>query len=305
MLCPVIVPCGLGELEFTRLVDLARALSFWEPEAWLIIVNDSNQFISNDALLKNAPELEKLRIDILDNPRFGRGWGWSGGLVLGELAALRFIHEKAQNVPFIIKCDSDALPIASFSEKLALLFESPSVGLVGSHVIDEKLGPNRTTPPIGYFRKKIRKMCAPLALWRKPRWHLRSPIWDERTRKLRALILKAIENGYTPGELIEGGALAFSPWLVEAICDSNLDREEELILHLCVSDDLFLTPLAYFHQMKAIHSEMFCIEPFALRHPPEKLRDKCPQAAWIHSLKGSTPEYEVAARKMFNENNHT
>jgi hypothetical protein len=57
--------------------------------------------------------------------------------------------------------------------------------------------------------------------------------------------------------------------------------------------------------MKAIHSEMFCIEPFALRYPPEKLRDKCPQAAWIHSLKGSTPEYEAAARKVFNENNQT
>jgi hypothetical protein len=104
-----------------------------------------------------------------------------------------------------------------------------------------------------------------------------------------------------PGELLEGGALAFSPRLVEAICNSRLDREEDLILQLCVSEDLFLTPLAYFHQMKAIHSEMFCIEHFALRYPQEKLREKCPQAAWIHSLKGSTPEYEATARKVFNK----
>jgi len=302
MRCPVIVPCGPGELEFTRLVDLARALSFWEPQAWLIIVNDSNHFISKEALLKNEPELDKIRIDILDNPRFGRGWGWGGGLVLGELAALRFIYEKEKNIPFVVKCDTDALPISAFSNKLVSLFESPSIGLVGSHVIDEQLEPDRTTPPIGYFRNKIRKLCAPIALWRKPRWHLRSPIWNRRTRKLRAFILQSIQNGYTPGELIEGGALAFSPRLVQAICNSNLDRDEELILHLCVSDDLFLTPLAYFHQLKAIHSDMFCIEPFALRHPPEMLREKCPEAAWIHSLKGPTPEYEVTARKILSAN---
>ena len=128
MLCPAIVPCGPGELEFTRLVDLARALSFWEPEAWLIIINDSNQFTSKDALLKNAPELDKLRIDILDNPRFGRGWGCSDGLILGELAALHFIYEKAQNVPFIIKCDTDALPIASFQRNLLCSSSLPPSG---------------------------------------------------------------------------------------------------------------------------------------------------------------------------------
>ena len=96
----------------------------------MIIVNDSNHFISKDALLKNAPELDKIQIDILDNPRFGRGWGWSGGLILGELAALHFIYEKAQNVPFIIKCDTDALPIASFQRNS--LFSSslpPSLSL--------------------------------------------------------------------------------------------------------------------------------------------------------------------------------
>jgi hypothetical protein len=111
--------------------------------------------------------------------------------------------------------------------------------------------------------------------------------------------LKAIENGYTAGELIEGGALAFSPRLVEAICDSNLDREEELILHLCVSDDLLLTPLAYFHQMKAIHSEMFCIEPFGLRYPAEEIASKCAQAAWVHSLKESVTNHEIISRKIF------
>lgn len=299
MLCPVIVPCGPGPLEFNRLISLIFALGKLEENPWIVVVNDANPHVNHYSIQSASPETRKVNLDIIPNPRQGRGWGWSGGLVLGELAALRFIYEKDKRIPFIIKCDTDALPISPFSARLAPLFENPNIGLIGSRVIDETPGPDRTTPPIGYFRNKIHKMCALLSMWRKPCWHIRSPIWDKRTRKLRALILQSIKNGYTPGELVEGGALAFSPRLVQAICESNLDREKEMILHLCVSDDLFITLLSYIYRLNAIHSDIFCIEPFALRYPPEKLRKQCPQAAWIHSLKGRTPEYEQAARNFF------
>ena len=301
MICPVIVPCGPGELEFNRLVDLTQALSHWEKETWLIVVNDANPFISKDALCKAAPEADGMRIDIIKNPRSGRGWGWSGGLVLGELAALRFIYEREKNIPFVIKSDTDALPVASFSQKLATAFEDSTIGLVGSRIIDEQLPPERKSPPIGYFRNKILKMCAPLALWRKPKWHMRSPFWDKRTKQLRQFILQAIQKGYTPGELIEGGCFAFSPSLIQAICESHIDRQEDMILHLCVSDDLFLTPLAYYFEKRTINSEMFCIEPFGLRYPAEEIASKCAQAAWVHSLKESITNHEVISRQIFKE----
>jgi hypothetical protein len=283
-------------MEFQRLLDLLDALQTWEQNPWIVVINDANPPITRESIARSAPHLGSLRLDIIQNPRGGRGWGWSGGLVLGELAALRFIHGKGSSVPFVIKCDTDALPTAPFAERLAACFRDSSVGLVGSRVIDEIPGPGRTTPPIGYFRNKIRKMRAPFALWRKPRWHVRSPLWCKRTRELRDFLGIAILRGYTPGELIEGGAMAFSGDVVAKICGQQIDQREEMVLHLCVSDDLFLTPLAYFLGKRAINSDLFCIEPAGLRYPPKELVAKCPEAAWIHSLKGPTPDGEQEAR---------
>jgi hypothetical protein len=301
MIAPVLVPCGPGPLEFDRLVDFIDALYAHEKEAWLVIVNDNNPGVSLASLRDRTSAPSMLRVDIFPNPRNGRGWGWSGGLVLGELAALRFIGEKEPNVPFVVKADTDALCVAPFAERLVRLFSDNAIGLAGSRIIDDPLPAYKTTAPLSYFREKTEKMMAWFALWRKPNWHLRSALWDSRTGAIREVIIGALRSGYQKGELIEGGVLGFSGSYVRALCASDMDRQEDMLLHLNVSDDLFLTPLAYYFGLRAVESPLFCVEPASLRYPPPELMEKCPEAAWVHSLKGPSPTDEPEARRFFQQ----
>ncbi len=293
----ILIPCGPAEMEKERMEDLLDAIAHFEPGCDLVLILDDGNARLRDLELPRG----SVPVEILPHPRRNEGWGWAGGLVYGELSGLAHIHARRPDVAFVVKFDTDALPVAPFSAALSQIFEDKTLGMVGSRIIDEQMPAYKQTAPLSYFRNKIDKMLAPLSLWRKPTWHLRVPFFDARLRRIASILRTAIARGYTKGELIEGGALAWSGAFVRGLVKSGVHLEREVLLRLNVSDDLFLTPLAYFLGLRCADSELFCIEPNTLRHTLEEMLKLDGSVAIVHSLKGQSPDDERRARAAFRE----
>ena len=297
----VLVPCGPSPLESARISDLMDALWHFGGEcAQIVMVNDGNPHLAQlDLGILEKKYGCRIPVEILQNPRNGEGWGWAGGLVYGELAGLHRLKTLVPDLGFVIKLDTDALPIRPFHADLALRFKDPGIGLVGSRIINEIPPAYKQTQALGYFRNKTNKLLAPISLWRKPTWHLRSPLLDKDLARIREMLQEAISNGYVKGELIEGGAFAWSGDYIDRLINRGFHTDRSMLLKLNVSDDLFLTPLAYCLGLHCEESDIFCVEPANLRFPAAELWERCPNARIIHSVKGGSPEYEASTRDFF------
>lgn len=296
----ILIPCGPAAAEYERVIDLLDAISYYEPGcALVLIINDGNPAV--DRIVSEARDRLHIGvpIQVLQNPRNGAGWGWAGGLVCGELAGLACLASRFPDLRFVLKLDTDALPVAPFSDKLCEIFEDPTVGMAGSRIIDQSTPSYKQTKPFEYFRNKTEKMLAPLSLWRKPTWHFRSPWLDRRVRRIAVILRQAIRQGYKPGELIEGGAFAWSGEYARGVVKTGIDQEREAILHLNVSDDLFLTPLSYYLGLRCVESSLFCVEPESLRFDLATMLNLSNETAILHSVKGASPAYESEVRAAF------
>ncbi|GEM_PF-2510247 len=289
-----LVPCGPGPLEVMRAVDLLEALAFHDPEDCLavLLLNDGNPDIA--ARVAGFP-----RVCVVDHPRQGKGWGWGGGLIGGELWAFEWLMREFPGAGCVIKLDTDALIIKPLGEALGRIFSDPTVGIAGSRIGLEPLPAYKTTNPLGYFATKARKLCAPVSLWRKPRWHLRFTLGGPH-RWVASLFHEARSRGYLRGELIEGGALAFGREAVGALVEKGVTARWRDFLDAPVSDDVILTMLAYYAGSRAVDAPLFCIEPATLRQAPAVLMaDPC--VGVVHSLKAFEGTDEPALRKAFRQ----
>lgn len=290
----VLIPCGPAELEIERITDLLEALVVHDPVDCVValIVHDANPLAGR--LLACSP---KVRVE--PNPRMGEGWGWGGGLIAGELWAWEFLAREYPELRCVIKMDSDALTLRSVSAGLDGIFADPSVGMAGARLGDEPRPPYRTAAPLGYFRRKVRKLRAPVSLWRKPRWHLRFACCGAH-RWIAGLYSAAERNGYLPGELIMGGAFAVSMECVRRLVALGVTRRWRDFLDLPVSDDILLTMLPYLAGLRAVETPLFSIEPAALRFAPEDLVLD-PQVGVVHSVKSYRELSESVIRSIFRE----
>lgn len=284
------IPCGPGSYEVERVRDTVSALLHYEPRCLqVLIINDGNPGLERGMF--PAP------CELVDNPRGQRGWGWGGGLLFAELWALEKIRRDNPAAEFVLKLDSDALVIRQFSTQLSSIFADATVGLAGSRIANDPLPAGKTTAALSYFAGKVQKLRAPVSLWRKPRLHLRFSIAGKH-RRVAALFGEAEAHGYLPGELIEGGAVAFSMRCIDALDRRGILKAREDFLDAPVSDDIILTMLPYLVGMRAVNSTSFVVEPATLRADPETLQAD-PEAAIIHSVKSAGDLTEEAIRAFF------
>jgi len=289
-----LIPCGPDPLEAERLGDLLDALACHDPDdcAATIVLNDANPFLAER--FAGYP-----RCRIVDNPRQGEGWGWGGGLAAGEIWTLEWIAREYPDVGCVVKMDTDALAIKPLGSALESVFVDPSVGIVGSRIGSDPLPSYKTTSPLSYFARKIRKLRAPVSLWRMPRWHFRFAIFGHH-RWMASLCDQAEAKGYLEGELIEGGAYAVSRALIHALVEARVTARWRDFLDLPLGEDAVMTMLAYFAGFRAVDAPLFCIEPSTLRcAPSEILAD--PRVGIVHSLKGYRGSTESELRKAFRE----
>jgi hypothetical protein len=291
----VIIPCGPDSREIARVTDTVEALLHFEPECRrVLIINDGNPALAGLPL----PSVCK----VMEHPRRGRGWGWGGGLLFGELCAFARLARDCADVDFVLKLDTDALVIRPFAEALKSALGT-GAGLVGSRIANDPLPAGKTTAPLSYFAAKVAKLRAPVGLWRKPRPHIRFAFSGPH-RHVAQWYDEAEQNGYLPGELIEGGALAFSMRCLRALGEHGVLQAAHDFLDVPVSDDIVLTMLPYLVGMRAANCPAFIVEPATLRHSPaDVLADE--SAAIIHSVKGFGAMSESEIRAFFRERRTT
>ena len=292
-----LIPCGPAPLEAERLNDLLEALAFHDPDdcAVAVVLNDANPLLSER--LAGQPKCR-----LVDNPRHGEGWGWGGGLAAGELWALELIAREYPDVGCIVKMDTDALPVKPLGSKLEKIFADSTIGIAGSRIGEEPLPSYKTTNPLRYFARKVRKLRAPISLWRMPRWHFRFAISGPH-HWIASLCNQAEAKGYLEGELIEGGAYALSIILSRALVEAGITARWRDFLDLPLGEDAIMTMLAYCAGFRAVNAPLFCIEPATLRHAPSELLAD-PSAGIVHSIKHYQEATESDLRKVFRKARH-
>ena len=286
-----IIPCGPSDRDRDRLVDLLDALAFHDPADCRValILDDGNP---------GASDFRKIpRCRVEPNPRNGTAWAWGGGLIAAELWAWELIAREYPDVDCVVKFDTDALPIRPLSAALERTFADPGVGMAGSRIASETLPAYKSTPPLSYFARKVRKLRAPVSFWRKPNWHLRFALTGAH-RRLARMYAEAEQRGYIEGELIEGGAFAVSMPCIKALVAEGVTGRWREFLDLPVSDDIVLTMLPYRVGFRAVDDPLFCIEPAALRYAPGILLGD-PNIGVIHSTKNSPGMSEEELRRVF------
>jgi hypothetical protein len=182
---------------------------------------------------------------------------------------------------------------------LAEIFRDESVGLAGSRIGPEPRPLYKTSAPLSFFAGKVRKLRAPVSLWRKPRWHVRFALGGAHRRIARMYAL-AEGRGYVPGELIEGGAFAVHARCVRRLVEAGVTARWREFLDVPTSDDVVITMLPFFVGLRAVEARLFSIEPASLRYAPEELLAD-PAVGVVHSVKGFRGRGEEEIRAVFRE----
>lgn len=235
----VLIPCGPASIELERLKDTIESILHYNAEACssIGVMNDGNKDIQK----VTWPRL----VNIFDHPRNGKGWGWGGGLIGGEIWSFEQIIRANPDVECVIKLDTDALMVRPLADALDAVFSNPTIGMAGSGIASNELPSFKNTNPLSYFANKVRKLRAPVSLWRKPKWHLRFALSGPH-RRIAEMYDVAEKNGYLEGELIEGGSFAMTTNCINRLVASGITARWDEFLDCPVSDDVVLTMLPYY-----------------------------------------------------------
>lgn len=233
----VLIPVGPGAKELERSADFFESLFRYErPEQIaVVVINDGNVAADLAAQLRKYSAASPT---ILENPRHGRGNGWSDGLCAAVSTGLRHICDQVPDASFVLKVDTDSLIIAPFSEQITRFFdERPEVGLIGSHLHEPAGG--KPTESIKHWGKAVRSLCWPVSLSRRGGLHLLGSVWGN-GRKLRGIIKAARRQGYVYGESCIGGGYALSKLAVKCLKTAGLVDDPLLSLHRGIGEDILM-----------------------------------------------------------------
>ena len=236
-----LIPVGPRPGEVDRLEDTLDSLVHYESGvAYVVIVDDSNGSNKYENILDRY---FPTKIIILDNPRQGKGMGWSGGLCVAVSTGLKWIMENT-NVDFTVRLDTDSLVISSFSNRTIYKIKCfPNHGLLGtfSYYPD---GSPRSFHPLNEWI--IRKLRRPLAIWRHSEVQTLFQFgFFGRSKVIRNIISKAVSNGYIIGTFCQGGGYIITPALTTALRSNKLLDDVLLFRNRLISEDYMMTMACY------------------------------------------------------------
>jgi len=261
----------------------------------VVVVNDGN----DPEAARRVTDRFPCRIEILPNPRNGRGNWWGGGSSAGTLGGLKWISEQGE-VSFVVKLDSDSLVIGAFQDAVNAFFQAnPQAALAGSHRRNPEGTPRDGLP----FAPAIKKLSRRFTVWRKcalPGRNIQFT-WAGRSKRIRDLILAANANGYEPGENCQGGAYALAQAGLKRFAEAGLLEDPLLFLNTPITEDVALGLFT-----RSLGMELSDLnhpgEPFAVRHfglsasPEELLRQGY---SIVHSIKDRGNYTEEGVRSFF------
>jgi hypothetical protein len=236
---------GPGEIEAKRLKRLLESLLIHEHTVQAIVIIDDKSGHCFDNII--PPEFLDRTI-ILPNPRRGRGDWWQGGLCVGLAEGFQWIG-KNLDVEFVVRLDTDALVINSFADRIIGAFDADSrIGLLGtwdkySFNGKQRLPKKEVSEVLSYTIKKASKH---LAVWRHSNWPTRIQCsLFKNDRIVRKIICSAIQNGYQPGDFLQGGAYAIRGQLIRELYVHRLTTTPLAFLHQFFGEDVLATLLCY------------------------------------------------------------
>lgn len=283
----VLIPLGPGEIEAKRLKRLLEGLLLYEPDVHhVVIIDDRSGHRFEDII---PPEIDS-RTTILPNPRNGRGNWWQGGLCVALAEGLRWIGTTL-DVEFVLRLDTDALTIDSFADRVVDAFNVDSkIGLLGTwdkYPFNGKQrlphpGTSKTLPYI------LEKSSRRFAIWRHSDHPTRVQCaLSKNDRTVRKVIRSAIQNGYQPGDFLQGGAYAIRGQLVKDLYSHQLTRNPLAFLGQFYGEDILATLFCYSmgYVPKGFNQpgEVFGVQYKGLPATIPELKDA--KYALIHSVK--------------------
>ncbi len=293
----VIIPVGPSDADVARVHDLLDSLWTYEPETPLVLLIDDGGRDRGLGDVFVVPATCQL-VTIL-NTRNGRGVGETSGLAAGMLLALSWVHRNAPDA-WVLKLDTDALVIGPFCLKIAGAFGAdPSIGMVGLY--DRHC--DGTPRDQSDFRRMLRKLLAPVAIWRKPQTrtgYLTLHLWG-RGDTIRRQIREAISAGYRSADFILGGAYGLGSHAICRMAERGYFADPFLWLHTYVSEDVVLSMYTCAVGLR-LHGMTGDNEPFAVQHygipdTPERLVAR--GYSIVHSVKSDARFPESEIRRVF------
>ena len=288
---PVVVPVGPGPLEENRVADLVASLHHHEPDAGPVLLVD------------DAPRQRRVwpasqpgrAVEVLPNPREGRGVGTFGGVCAATLLGLRWARSRAPGEP-VLRLDTDALVIAAFARSVrAAVVGDPKAGVLGTC----RRTPDGQLRDVSSWAAMVRRHARPLWLWRTPP-HVQRAL-DGRNAAVRREVCAGLRSrGYTPGAHCMAAACVVTTRMAQAMAGAGMLDDPLRWIDARIGDDVMLglQAAALGFELRGMVADG---EPFGLRHigladTPQRLVDR--GFAFIHSLKND-PEHDEAALRAF------
>lgn len=294
MTAAVLIPVGEEASHRAGLADLLEALPVYEPDTGQVVVVCERVSPELERVLAAAP----LRVEVMANPRRGRGVPLLGGAVAGTLAGLAAITTRTPAPEVVVKLDTDALVIAPCFAHLATLFaERPRAGIAGAH----RLVAGRVPRDFAAVGATALRVARPISLWRGPSGTARVRCAAiPRHGRVRGWLRRALRAGWEPGEHCQGGAYAMSVGLLAALHEAGALARPEDWIDVPLGEDHVLGALTFAcgYELVGMTNEG---EPFgvAYRHLPGTGPEMVARGhAIVHSLKADIdgrPERELRA----------
>ncbi len=276
-----LILAGPGRAERDRVLDLLDALAAHEPGLLhdLVLVDDGGR------------ERAKwpLAVDVIPNPRAGRGIGTLGGTVAGTLAGLAHLHRHAPGA-WVLRLDADALVVGPVRARVEAAWR-PGDGILGSC----SRGCNGERRDVSGWAREVRRHESPVWAWRRPP---RRPGWVRPADPfVRGVLRDARTAGYTPGEHCIAAGCALSATLVGALAARGWLERPERWLQTRLGDDIVLGAMsrAAGLALRDLHA-VFGVKHVGLADTPARLLER--GFGVVHSTKG--PD-EAFVRAFFAE----
>ncbi len=276
-----LVPAGPGRAERDRVLDLLDALSVYEPGLRHVVVVDDD---------RRPRGAWPTAVDVIANPRAGRGIGTLGGTVAGSLAGLARVHRVALGA-WVLRLDADALVVGPVVERVEAAWR-PGDGILGSC----SRTCNGELRDVRRWSREVRRHSSPVWAWRRPP---RRP-WFVRPADpfVRSVLLQARAAGYAAGEHCLAAGCAVSAALVGALSARGWLERPERWLGARLGDDIVLGAMsrACGLALRDCHA-VFGLKHVGLADTPPRLLER--GFAVVHSTKNDPSLDEASIRSFF------
>lgn len=281
----VAIPVAPGSREHARATDLLAALHAHERLAQDVVVVDDEPGGPRQYANPGFP-----RLDVIANPRAGRGIPTLGGTCTATLAALAWANAE-QPGGWVLRMDSDALVIGPFARAIDAELR-PGDGILGSC----RRTCNDEPRDVSAIAAEVRRHARPVWTWRRPPrrpWFLRPA-----QPHVRGLIREARRRGYDPGEHCIAAACAISAEMVAAMAGAGMLEAPRRWLQARLGDDMMLgiQARALGLQLRDFHA-VFGLKHVGLADTPQRLVDR--GFAIVHSVKNDPAHPEDDVRAFF------